>query len=170
MIEVEAIREIYGYNRWANAKVFEAVAPLAADQFVENLGGSFPSIRDTLTHIVSAEWIWLERWRGRSPRALFAPADFPRSEILETRWREIEADQRAFLETLTSERLAATVSYVNLQGQTWRYALWREMVHVVNHSSYHRGQVTNMLRRLGARPVPTDFLVFHDEIAGSGDS
>ena len=48
--------------------------------------------------------------------------------------------------------------------KTWQYPLWREMCHVVNHSSYHRGQLTTMLRQLEMAPVPTDFLVYHDEL------
>ncbi len=163
MIDVGTIRELYGFNRWANVRVFEAVALLPAEQFVRDLGGSYPSLRDTLTHIVWAEWLWLERWRGRSPTVVFPPIDFPRCEALKTQWLEVEAEQSAFLESLTNDRLAAMVRYVNMQGQTWEYPLWREMYHVVNHSSYHRGQVTTMLRQLGARTVPTDFLVFQDE-------
>jgi uncharacterized damage-inducible protein DinB len=77
---------------------------------------------------------------------------------------EVEVEQRAFLEALTSETLLSIVRYVNLQGQTWEYPLWRQMYHLVNHSGYHRGQITTMLRQLGARPAPTDFLVFHDEM------
>jgi uncharacterized damage-inducible protein DinB len=69
-----------------------------------------------------------------------------------------------FIEAVTAERLTTVVAYVNLQGQTWRYPLWRQMYHVVNHSTYHRGQLTTMLRQLGAAPVATDFLVFHDEL------
>ena len=53
--------------------------------------------------------------------------------------------------------------YVNLRGETWEYALWQQMLHVVNHASYHRGQVVTMLRQLGAPPPTTDFLVFYDE-------
>jgi uncharacterized damage-inducible protein DinB len=83
---------------------------------------------------------------------------------LNTRWLELKAEQGAFVEAVTSERLHAVLTYVNLQGQTWRYALWRQMYHVVNHSTYHRGQLTTMLRQLGTVPVPTDFLVFHDEL------
>ena len=91
-------------------------------------------------------------------------ADFPTADSLRTRWLEIEVEQRAFLEVVTAERLLSIVRYVNRQGQTWEYPLWREMYHVVNHSTYHRGQVAAMLRQLGARPVSTDFLVFHDEM------
>jgi uncharacterized damage-inducible protein DinB len=167
MIEVETIRELYGYNRWANARIFEAVRPLTPEQFGRDLGSSYPSVRDTLAHIVWAEWLWLQRWQGTSPTNVFEPADFPRSEALETRWLEVEADQGVFLAGLTSQRLASRVRYVNLQGQPWEYPLWRQMYHLVNHSTYHRGQVAAKLRQLGSRAVSTDFLVFHDAV-GSG--
>jgi SAM-dependent methyltransferase len=74
-----------------------------------------------------------------------------------------EIEQRAFLEAVTAERLLMVVRYVNVKGQTWQYPLWRQMYHVVNHSTYHRGQLTTMLRQLGARPIETDLLVFDDE-------
>jgi uncharacterized damage-inducible protein DinB len=121
-------------------------------------------MRDTLTHIVWAEWIWLQRWKGTSPRQRFDPTEFSDVTPLKTRWVELKAEQRAFIESVTDERLGAVVEYVNLQGQTWRYALWRQMYHVVNHSTYHRGQLTTMLRQLALVPVNTDFLVFQDEL------
>lgn len=48
--------------------------------------------------------------------------------------------------------------------ESWEYPLWRQMYHVVNHSGYHRGQLATLLRQLGARPLPTDFLLFHDQV------
>jgi len=164
MIDVSAVQEIYRYNRWANARVFEAVSGLTQDQFLKDLGSSHRSLRDTLTHIVWGEWLYLQRWRGTSPQTVFQATDFPRPDALKARWLEVEVEQRAFVESVTAERLLSIVRYVNLQGQTWQYPLWRQMYHLVNHSSYHRGQVTTMLRQLGARPVPTDFLLFHDEV------
>lgn len=164
MIDVRIIRELYRYNHWANARVFDAVSGLTREEFAKDLNGSYGSVRETLTHVVWAEWIWLQRWKGSSPQTIFQVTDFPRQDDLRARWSEVVIGQRDFVEVLTPERLLAVVSYVNLQGQRWQYPLWREMYHVVNHSSYHRGQVTTMLRQLGARPVPTDFLVFHDEL------
>jgi uncharacterized damage-inducible protein DinB len=166
MIEVPVIRQLYRYNRWANNRLLEAVAPLKAEEFTRNLGSSYPSLRDTLVHIVWAEWVWLQRWNGLSPRTPFQPLNFPDVNAVKTRWLEVEAGQLGFVDTVTPERLLAVVSYVNLKGQTWEYPLWRQMYHVVNHSTYHRGQVTTMLRQLGAQSVATDFLVFDDEAAG----
>jgi len=84
-------------------------------------------------------------------------------------WLRLRREQRAFLETVTSERLFTVVSYVNLQGQTWRHPLWQQMYHVVNHSTYHRGQLTTMLRQVGAQATATDLLVFYDETGAAVD-
>jgi uncharacterized damage-inducible protein DinB len=163
MVDVGTLQEMCAYNRWANARVFDAVSSLSADRFVEKLGGSFPSLRDTLTHIVWAERVWLCRWTG-SPAPAALEGDFPRPDALRARWQEIAAEQRGFVDSLRADRLGSMVKYVNFAGQAWEYPLWRQMVHVVNHSSYHRGQVATMLRQLGERPAATDFLVFHDEL------
>ena len=68
-----------------------------------------------------------------------------------------------FIEALTIQRLAEGLPYINQKSQLYSYPLWQQLVHVVNHSSYHRGQVTTMLRQLGAEAVSTDFLVYFDE-------
>src|SRR5262245_14273175 len=121
MIDPLVIRELYQYNRWANHRLLEAVAPLKAEEFTRDLGSSYPSLRDTLVHILWAEWVWLQRWNGHSPRVPFQPVDFPDLNAVRARWSELEAGQLAFLEAVTPERLVAVVSYVNLKGQTWQY-------------------------------------------------
>ena len=73
------IQILYDYNRWANARTLDASAKLTQEQFTRDLSGSHRSVRDTLTHILAAEWVWLMRWRGVSPKALFDPCDFPTS-------------------------------------------------------------------------------------------
>lgn len=160
------IQELYRYNQWANDRLLEAVSVLTPDQFTRSLGSSYPSVRETFAHIVWAEWLWLQRWKGASPQRRFDAGDFPHMSVLNDRWSELKAEQLAFVDTVTAERLHAVVEYVNLQGETWQYTLWRQMYHVVNHSTYHRGQLTTMLRQLSAAPVPTDFLVFRDGLDG----
>jgi uncharacterized damage-inducible protein DinB len=164
MMDLATVHELYRYNRWANRRVFEQLAKLSAGDFTRDLGNSYPSLRDTALHIVWAEWIWLERWKGTSPKSVFQVGDFPTVDAIRTKWSEVERGQRVLLDTLSAERLHEIVPYINLQGRTWRYVLWRQMVHVVNHSTYHRGQLTTMLRQVGAQVVTTDFLVFHDEL------
>jgi uncharacterized damage-inducible protein DinB len=165
-MDLKAIQELYRYNAWANARTLEAVSTLTPAQFTQHLGGSYPSVQDTLTHALWGEWIWLQRWLGDSPTRVFEPREFPDVEALEARFREVESERASFLKSLSGERLARVVRYTNVQGQTWEYPLWQQMYHVVNHSTYHRGQASAKLRQLGASPHPTDFLVFYDEQAG----
>src|SRR5206468_160101 len=91
------IQLLYRYNRWANATILNAVAPLSMDDFSRKLGGSFPSVRETLVHIMGAEWIWLRRWKGVSPPALLSAAEFPNLNSIKHRWPEIEAEQMEFV-------------------------------------------------------------------------
>ncbi len=72
-------------------------------------------------------------------------------------------EQMEFINHLTEAALEQEISYINFKSQNWRYPLARMLQHVVNHSTYHRGQVATMLRQLGAAPVSTDFLLFFDQ-------
>ena len=161
-MDVKPIQALYDYNRWANARILAAAAKLTLDQFTQDLGSSYRSVRDTLTHLLSSEWIWLMRWRGTSPKEMLSPSDFPTVALLRKRWAEVESEQTAFLSRLTPESVERPVAYLNTKGERWQYPLWQILLHVVNHATYHRGQVTTMLRQLGAEPVATDFLVFYD--------
>ena len=164
-MQIDAIRELYDYNHWANQRVLSAMTPLTDDMFTRNMGNSFVSLRDTLAHILGAEWIWLERWLGRSPRALLSASDFPTLQAVERRWEAVRLDQNQYIQTLVPDRLNDDVSYTNTRGERYSYALWRQMLHVLNHSSYHRGQVTTLLRQMGAEPAGTDLLVYYDQSA-----
>jgi len=161
-MDLETILELYEYNRWANARSLEAASTVSREDFTKEVGGSFASLRGTLAHVYGAEWIWLERWRGTSPRKLPFALDFPDVETIRSRWQDVEREQKEFLEGLDGARLAEVISYVNLKGETFAYPLGRMLQHVVNHSTYHRGQVATILRQLGATPLSTDLLLYDD--------
>jgi uncharacterized damage-inducible protein DinB len=156
------IGALYRYDSWANEEVLDAASRVTPADFTRGLGSSHGSVRDTLTHVVWAEWIWLERWKGASPTVVFPPADFPSVDALRERFRSVAAERSAFMRRLTAEDLLQVREYRNLRGEAWRYPLWQQMHHVVNHSTYHRGQVVTMLRQLGAAVPATDFLVYYD--------
>jgi uncharacterized damage-inducible protein DinB len=162
-MDLEMARELLSYNSWANRKMLDAVSHLDRKQFSQEIGGSHPSVQATLTHMVWAEWLWLERWHDHSPTAVFEPSEFPSVESVESRWEEVQAGQRAFVGSLDADRLQRVGRYTNRKGETWEYVLWRQLQHAFNHSTYHRGQITNMMRLLGARPATTDYLVYWDE-------
>jgi len=154
------IRLLFAYNRWANARTLSAAALVAPDALTRELGNSFASVRDTLVHIYGAEWIWLARWTGTSPTTPVAPADVPDVAALAARWKTLEDEQSAFIKGLTDADLERPIEYANLKGDRFTNPLGALMQHLVNHSTYHRGQVTTLLRQLGATPVSTDLVTF----------
>lgn len=162
-MNIQDIRLLFAYNKWANRRILAATRIVEVEDFNRDLGTSYHSVRGTLVHLLWAEWVWLERWLGRSPRQVFATADFPDLAAIETRWATIEHGQEAFIETLTDEKLKTHISYENARGERWEYSLGHMMQHIVNHSTYHRGQVVTLLRQLGQTPPATDFLVYFDE-------
>jgi uncharacterized damage-inducible protein DinB len=157
MISRETFKELYDYNWWARDRQLDACAALTPEEFVRPVGGSFPAVRDTLAHLVGVEWLYLERWSGRAPRALPAAAEFPTLEPLRARWGEVERDICTVLARLTDGRLAEPITYTNMKGETKTFPLWKVFYHLLNHQSYHRGQVTTQLRLLGAAPAPVDY-------------
>ena len=159
----EMAEEILQYNTWANRRLLEAVRRLDASQFTRTLGGSYGSVQATLVHILWGEWLWLERWRGHSPKELFAAAEYPSADAIGSKWSGIQAGQQSFVQSLAPDDLQRVIRYTNRAGEVWEYALWRMLYHLVNPSTYHRGQVTNMLRLLNAQPAVTDFLEWWDE-------
>lgn len=156
------VEYLCSYDRWANARILEVVSGLTEEQFTMDMKSSHGSVRDTLAHILAAEWIWLERWNGVSPKALFNPSAFPNVGALRNRWNEVERGYGEFIERITDDSLDKVVTYTNTKGEEWSYPLVKMFQHVMNHSSYHRGQVITMLRQLGKEAVTVDLLVFMD--------
>lgn len=155
------VRVLYDYNYWANHRALDACAVLSAHQFAQPIVASFPSVRDTLVHIFGAEWIWHERWHGRSPTALPALTEVASLTGLRERWAPLEARVRAFVAQLTPEALDRVLQYRTTDGQAYAQPLVQQLQHLVNHGTYHRGQVTMMLRQLGAAPVATDLIAYY---------
>lgn len=161
------IQLLYEYDRWANNRVLQAVSTLSAEEFTRDLGGSFRSVRDTLLHIVDGESGWLTCWKEPSPSstfiidfwtrhdARFSPAAFPDLAAVQLKWAEVEREQIEFVNRITNESLERMLPVGSTQ-----ISLAHLMQHLANHSTYHRGQMSLMMRQLAAEPLATDFAMF----------
>jgi uncharacterized damage-inducible protein DinB len=157
------LSRLLDYTVWANRKIVRASATLSVDDFKRDLGGSHGGVRGTLTHMLGAEWIWLERWKGVSPTQRVDESEFEDVVALRERWKAIEAHRVAWLLALRERQVVEIVRYRALDGRRFGAQLGQLVQHLANHSSYHRGQVVNMLRQLGAKPVATDLVLFDRE-------
>jgi len=155
------IIELYSYNEWANRKLLNAVNHLENEELIRDLSSSFRSIRDTIVHIIGAEELWLSRWTGEQGRTLLKPDDFPTYTSLADRWNDFGDQLDSFLGSLTEEDLMEEISYKNIKGISYSLELWKQILHVTNHSSYHRGQVVTMLRQLKKQPPSIDLIYYY---------
>jgi uncharacterized damage-inducible protein DinB len=159
----EEMRQLYDYNAWANQRSLDAAAALTTEQFLKPLGSSFSSVRDTLAHISAGEWVWLERFQGRSPSSFPETAQLGDVPSLRQFWLENEIRLLSFVRGLTESDLNRVMEYKTFKFGTDRNPLWQSLQHLVNHGTYHRGQVTTLLRQLGAQPMLTDLMHFYRE-------
>lgn len=159
---IEHIRDLYAYDRWANRRILDAAERLPHQDFVRDLGSSFGSVRDTLVHVLGAEWVWLRRWQGTSPTGL-PPWDLDTTGDLRTRWSEVEGEVQSFVGGLVEQDLDRRVAYRNTKGEPFESTMIQMLRHVVNHSTYHRGQVVTLLRQLGADAPTTDLILYDRE-------
>jgi len=158
------LRLLVDYNYWARDRILDAVSALTPEQFTQPLGNSFSSIRDTIAHICDAESIWIRRWNGEQPLGFQNPERTPDSAAAREEWAGLERQIREVLERLGPEGVERTIKYKDMRGAPRSDVFWQMVQHVVNHGSYHRGQVTTMLRQLGATPPKyMDLIVFYRE-------
>ena len=153
-------RELFAYSAWANGLVFDAAGALSPEQFSAAIASSFPSVRATLGHIAGTEWVWLRRWRGESPARVPAWANDSLLPELRRQLAEVEAEREEYLARLGDEDLERTVEYRRFSGEAHADTLADLVRHVVNHSTYHRGQAATQLHHLGVKPPGTDFILY----------
>ncbi len=163
---LEKIKSLFQYNSWACHRTLDSCGALSAGEFTRDLRSSFPSVRDTLVHLMLVEWIWLERWHGRSHSTYPSVNDFPDLARVRARSAEIEKNLGQFVFALNPEGLTQRVEYKNTKGIPYSNAMWEMMLHLVNHQTYHRGQVATLLRQMGHKPNAGDLAVFFGEYSG----
>ena len=159
------IRHLFDYTEWANELALKAAAELSDEDLRRDFKISHSSIFATLLHMAGAEWIWLERWQGRSPAgkeawSLWKTESCTDLRVLNKRWREVVERRAQLISELDEPGLAAELPFRLLSGDPNSLRLVDQMQHVVNHATLHRGQVVGMIRQLGIAPPSTDLLFY----------
>jgi uncharacterized damage-inducible protein DinB len=161
-MDLSDLRTLLDYHYWARDVILEAVTPLTPEQFTRQVESSFKSVRDTVAHTYAADRIWYARWVGETPSSLLAYDTFPDVDSIRRAWVDLEGKVRPFVEGLGEAGVSRVFEYKLLSGAAGRSPFSQMLTHVVNHGSYHRGQVTTLLRQLGAPPPkPTDMIAFY---------
>lgn len=159
------IQQLFAYTEWANALVLDAAEQLPPEQLLHDFQISHGSILGTLLHMAGAEWVWLERWHGRSHTGKEAWARWTAEQCadvvaLRAAWQQVADERRAYLAELSEDALPRDLAFKRIDGSAHALPLGQQMQHVVNHATLHRGQVVGMIRQLGIAPPATDLLFY----------
>jgi len=163
---VKDLETLYDYGYWADRKLFEVISRIPPQQFTQSVGGALGSIRNTLVHIMSAEWGWLERCGGPKRGPKLNANDYPTVETVRETWDKIEQYTRKFLSELTDDDIGHNAEYLNDKGEKRAMPLGELMQHAANHGTHHRGQVAMILRLLDHTPGNFDILFYYAEKHG----
>jgi len=164
-MDLADIKHLFEYTDWANGLALDAAANLSDDDLRRDVGISHGSIFGTLVHMAGAEWIWLERWNGRSPVkekawTLWSTDACGDLDTLGARWEDLAEQRRRYMSEVDASDLQDELTFTLLSGDASSLRLVHQMQHVVNHATLHRGQIVGMIRQLGHEPPSTDLLFY----------
>lgn len=161
-------RHIYtqvDYNLWANRKTTELLASLDPSVINQSIANSFPTIKETLKHLHYAESIWLQRIQLNEHTQIPWPEANPSADQLYSDLIQASQDLKDYVDGLNADDLGRTVSFITGEGASLSNTIERIIYHVINHSTYHRGQVITMLKQLGIKEaVSTDLYFYYQDI------
>jgi uncharacterized damage-inducible protein DinB len=161
------IETLFDYSYWANRKLFEVLSQLTPKEFTQPVAGSYGSIRNTLVHMMSTEWGWLDRSGGTPRESRLVPTDYPTFASVTEQWGRIEGHLRDFLASLRDEDLDRVVEFAIGDGPRQALSVRQMMHHAAVHSVHHRGQIALFLRSLGYVPGNFDICFYYSETGNS---
>lgn len=141
---------IANYNHWADNKAMEWLHQIGDEQWEQVIVSSFNSISQTAIHIVSAEKYWVDLWT-HTPEPTFLSAQFKGTKdgLIEI-WNKSSADISALVNSFPEENYSQSVIFKYPRtGHIGQMPFWETVAHVINHSTYHRGQLVTLLRQAG---------------------
>jgi uncharacterized damage-inducible protein DinB len=162
-VSADTLRLHLDYHAWASRRLLDTAGQLTPGELARDFKTSDKNVLETLAHVFGADRIWLARVGGVSPTTLLAPEDrhlgvlIEQWPALQQRWKEWAAPQ-------SDQSVQASIPYRDLKGNAWEQPLWQILLHVVNHGTHHRGQVSGFLRAMGHNPPPLDLIAFYREL------
>ena len=148
------------FMKWADEIMLAALLHVPSAKASADTGSSFKSMLDTLNHVYLAELVWFERIQGQNKRLadLEVPVD---ATALAQAWTNLHQSWLDWAASMTSEAWLGPFTFRNNAGAESTMPYWQIALHVINHGSYHRGQVATMLRQAGIVPPGTDLITYY---------
>jgi uncharacterized damage-inducible protein DinB len=148
---------LFAFNRWANAKMLDACRKLTPEQYAAEPVPGWTSVRATVWHISVVTEGWLRGLAGDTDMSFPTESELATVDDAQRLLEHAYGRFDVLLPALTPERLNAPVT-LRRRMRTVTLPPWAVLRHVVNHTTYHRGQVASKLKRFGIQQAETDFV------------
>jgi uncharacterized damage-inducible protein DinB len=162
-MKIEALKLHLPYTVWASGKLLEAAATLNPEELERDFQTADKSVLGTLVHVFAADRVWLSRVRGLAGQFI-TPEDRSLA-VLQRDWPAVHQGWMELLDGETEETIARPIAYKDLAGNSHMTPLWQIMLHMVNHGTHHRGQVSGFLRAMGHPPPQLDLIRYYRSLA-----
>jgi uncharacterized damage-inducible protein DinB len=159
-VSVDTLRLQLDYSAWATQRLLDVAAKLSPEELTRDFHTSDKCVLDTLVHIYAADRIWLSRVQA-APRATFVDAEDRNLTLLQTEWPALHQRWKLWMRDFSDADVLAMVPYKNMRGVPYTKPVWQIVLHVVNHGTHHRGQISGFLRAMGHTPPPLDLMEFY---------
>lgn len=159
------LEQLMDYNYWANGLILKYAEKLSSDELTEKTSHSHESLRDTLTHVMFAEWIWLDRMQGiplsyEEARRKFSSENYPDIQSLYEDWFDLELRMREFMDELPREMYAKEFTYQRSDGTEFSDSYADIFSHIVLHGMQHRAECAFILTEKGQSPGSLDYVTY----------
>ena len=161
-VSADALREHLAYTTWASRRLMDVASQLSPEELNHDFQTADRTILGTLVHVFAADRIWLARVNHAANQPFLTDADRSLA-VLQTEWPAVLDRWREFASKLTDATARENLDYKDTRGNPYRQPLWQIILHVVNHGTHHRGQVSGFLRTLGHTPPPLDLTAYYRE-------
>ncbi len=159
------LREMCEYLRWADQQSLLAARSVRDDEYYKEQNISVGSLHKMLVHCMAVQWLWLSRFRGESPQNAEDHTHYPTRMELEQRWPLVHAALIDFVGRTTPNQLGNPVTYHDTKGTAHTLPMRDMILHLIDHGSYHRGQINTMIKRAGGTPIAVSFRLYAAEKA-----
>jgi len=160
MHELSTIKTMLRCSDWANEQLARSAAGLVSDQLDKVFDIGRGTLRRTLMHILAGECVWLKRWQGERETPWPNEDERLAPTTIWDRFHAMFPERERFLNDVRPADLVAPIMYRDSKGSLFSAALVDMMIQMCLHSTHHRAQAVNILRRLGADPPELDYMMW----------
>ncbi len=157
----ELLKQLSAYHVWATQRITDVILALPEEKQLTEMPSSFPTLHKTILHMWDAESVWWQRMKMHErfvvPSENFkgTTRDVVNGLLSQSKLWE------GWISNVSDHMLEHVFEYRNSKREQIKMPIWQMLTHVLNHGTYHRGQLINMLRQLGIEKLPqTDFSVW----------